>query len=77
MVFPDYSYDEALTLSLAFRVLRKDDLLWVAGLSWRGGYTLVRKLLVYHNYDPRSGHEKSFHPNIRTKRVNDFITFKS
>ena len=32
---------------------------------------------MYHNCDPRSGHEKSFHPNIRTKIVNDFITFKS
>ena len=34
--------------SLALRVLRKDDLLWVAGSSRHGGYALVMKLLVYH-----------------------------
>ena len=33
---------------LALRVLRKDDLLQVAGSSLHGGYALVMKLLVYH-----------------------------
>lgn len=74
IVFPDHSYDAALTFS-GLESLEK------RRLAISRKFISTWRLRACHDvisipYNLRSGHEKSFRPYIRTKRANNFITSK-
>ena len=75
IIFPDYSYDEALYMSFSglesfekrrFAISRR----FIS--AWR---LIVMKLLLHHMILDLAM-KKSFRPYTRTKRANDSITFK-
>ena len=72
IVFPDYSYDEALTFSCLESLEKRRFSISRRSISaWR---LRTCHEVISVPYDFRSGHEKSFCPYIRIKKENDFIT---
>ena len=76
IVFPYYSYDEALYMSSGLESLGEKTTCYKSKSQVHLCVEVTCHEVISVPYDLRSGHEKSFRPYTRTKRANDFITFK-